>query len=149
MAEGNWNVCKAWWLIKLGTVILISNRSFNTQIFGIQWCLFQEQKQGPLLSLCLFYQQWLVKLKTTMQIHNGHTFFLGASFPGIFFENIFRILGLNSFQQSEISRPFSRFIIDFDVISFPGLKKSIKSHSFICYLLVFHSIFMLVFFRGI
>ena len=72
-------IYKAWWLIKLGTVILISNRSFNTQIFGIQWCLFQEQKQGPLLSLCLFYQQWLVKLITTMQIHNGHTFFLGAS----------------------------------------------------------------------
>ena len=66
-----------------------------------------------------------------MQIHNGHTFFLGASFPGIFFENIFRISGLNSFQQSEISRPFSRFIIDFDVISFPGLRQSIKSISFI------------------
>ena len=107
-----------------------------------------------------------------MQIHNGHTLFLGASFPGIFFENIFRISGLNSFQQSEISRPFSRFIIDFDVISFPGLRQSIKSDSFIflflqcvsdsknillpksilCFgvwTLAFHSIFVLVFSRGI
>ena len=54
---------------------------------------------------------------------------------GIFLENIFLTCGLNSFQQLEISIPFSRFISPFGDMFVLGFRQSIKRASLIFLLL--------------
>ena len=109
----------AWWLIKLGTEFLISNRSLITQIFSDA----QEQKQraSPF--------PVLVSAKMTCQTYNNNEntqrsyIFSWWDFSRNFLWKYILGFGLNSFQQSKISQPFSRFIIDFVVISFPELRQ--------------------------
>ena len=80
----------------------------------------------------MIYIKQIQKWQQKMQIHEQYTtgnrnnYF----FAGTFLKKNFRISALNSFQQSGISSPFSRFIIAIE-ICFCGLRQSMKSASLI------------------
>jgi len=122
----------------------IRNSKFNFQlniittlIFGNQCCLFQELTVGPLLSLSfpstMIYKNQTGKRQNentqkeqTIHPENGSNYFRF----GIFEDNFFLISELNSFQQPEMSNPFSRFIILLE-ICFPGFRLSMYKTSLI------------------
>ena len=104
----------------------------TTLIFGAgnQCCLFQELTVGPLVSLSfpstMIYRNQTGKRQNentlkeqTIHPENGSNYFRFGIFEG----NCFLISELNSFQQPEMSNPFSRFIMLLEIY-FPRFRLS-------------------------
>ena len=121
----------------------IINRIFQHNILELKFSAFSDAffkrttRASPFP--CVFHQTMIKEQVTIMQLHMQiQNYFLENSFFLFDFTSlnflgkyIVLMCGLNSFQQLEISMPFSKFMSLLGSMSDPGLMQSMKSASLI------------------